>query len=359
MPGWKGAAIPAWVNLIKPLVILALLGGAGYWIVTKKLKSDAEEASKPAEAEQKPGQTRIRRAGPVSPDFPAPVRAKAKPARTETPDPARKPATARPADPAAPVAPATPATPEVNENDLAAGLERSTQLVKESRYGTAQGLLRELEKGHTGKEWWTKHEKNWTEAYAKVKQQLKELEDEVHIVKGKEEELKYERAKVEFYLDLMGHDIGNLHQGISSGLELARRSESDSRSREMALGIAYENVHRSIALVKNIQVLSRLGISEKALEQMDLTRSVQSSYRNIHHMFPNRKVKVILTEKDHSLKVMAEPLLDPHGPRHCECCDRRRGHDDKDRPENDEPLPVPGLHQGLSPPRRSGFTLPI
>jgi hypothetical protein len=180
MPGHKGLAIPAWMNLIKPLVILALLGGLGYWVVTRKMKSDAEESRKVAEESAAPAQTQIHRRGTVKPADPSPAKTAARPVPSAGTGPALKPA-------AVPVAsttsapettPATPVAPAVSENDLKAGLEQVVQLVKDSRYGAAKSLLRELEGAHTGKEWWAAHEQNWTTVGKEVKQQWKEMEEE-------------------------------------------------------------------------------------------------------------------------------------------------------------------------------------
>lgn len=185
MPGYKGAAIPVWLNLIKPLVILALLGGLGYWVVTMKIKSDAEAAKKVAEesSSQDENQKGVRRTTPLKTpeNTPAKVAAQSVPAKTSVATPKKTVVREGPGD-TAPVSqpPAPPPPPEivVSEQGLKAGLEQVAQLVKDSRYGAAKKLLAGLEGAHSDKEWWAGNEKDWATIDKELKQQWKELEEE-------------------------------------------------------------------------------------------------------------------------------------------------------------------------------------
>jgi PAS domain S-box-containing protein len=75
--------------------------------------------------------------------------------------------------------------------------------------------------------------------------------------KQAEEELKAAKAQAELYLDLMGHDINNMHQIALGYLELALSMPADARPDEM-LEKPIEVLQRSAQLIKNVRKLQKL-----------------------------------------------------------------------------------------------------
>ena len=124
------------------------------------------------------------------------------------------------------------------------------------------------------------------------------------------EKLKEETRKSELYLDLLGHDIGNLHQGISNWLELARKGIDDQKRLRLALGQSSYLVKRSMKLVRNILLLSRLKSVRPELKEIDIIPMIERSIREVTNLFPERNIKVNLQIFNEEIIVMAEDILE-------------------------------------------------
>jgi CheY-like chemotaxis protein len=92
--------------------------------------------------------------------------------------------------------------------------------------------------------------------------------------KQAEEELLAAKMQAELYLDLMGHDISNMHQIIVGRLELAQeiidqegRLERDDK--EM-IDISVRTLQRSARLIENVRNPQKLSGDNIKLERMDL-----------------------------------------------------------------------------------------
>ncbi len=75
--------------------------------------------------------------------------------------------------------------------------------------------------------------------------------------KRAEEELKAAKAQAELYLDLMGHDINNMHQIALGYLELARDLHPEAGEGEF-LDKPIEVLQRSARLIRNVRKLQKL-----------------------------------------------------------------------------------------------------
>jgi PAS domain S-box-containing protein len=86
--------------------------------------------------------------------------------------------------------------------------------------------------------------------------------------KRAEEELKAAKAQAELYLDLMGHDINNMHQIALGYLEMAKDRIADPAGNEF-LDKSIEVLQRSARLIGNVRKLQKLQ------EGMFLTETVE------------------------------------------------------------------------------------
>ncbi len=145
---------------------------------------------------------------------------------------------------------------------------------------------------------------------ARLARLMGELEYEIEERKKKESEADKERKRAEFYLDLLGHDIGNLHQSIYSALQVAEIRKDDSVVREKALGMAGGSIRRSMTLIRNINLLSRVWSKKSELEPIDIVPLIKKAIRDMDSMFPTKTIKVDLKMLDRKLEVMAEPIID-------------------------------------------------
>lgn len=126
----------------------------------------------------------------------------------------------------------------------------------------------------------------------------------------KEKEIIEHRNRAKFYLDLLGHDIGNLHQGIFTSLQLADLYMEDESRREMALKNAMELTLRSMGLSKNVLLLSRITSLPREFRTMDMKEVVTGSVEEMSQSFSDVDIDLDLdTEKGDTL-VYCEPIIE-------------------------------------------------
>lgn len=131
------------------------------------------------------------------------------------------------------------------------------------------------------------------------------------IQEKKEAELKIEdeRRRAEFYLDLLSHDIGNLHQGIYTRLQLAENVK-DVDKLHISISESEKLIKRSIVLVKNVKILAGLKNSKFDPAIMELNESVRSSVDVVKGIFNDRNVDIRFKPKDEPIWISVEPLVD-------------------------------------------------
>ncbi|WP_424358878.1 PAS domain S-box protein [Methanocella sp. MCL-LM] len=126
-----------------------------------------------------------------------------------------------------------------------------------------------------------------------------------------EKALEEEKAQAELYLDLMGHDISNLHQIALMQLELAgnimnTRGKLEAGEKEI-IDTSYKTLLRAARLIDNVRKLQKLKLGEYSLEIVDMAR-VLEDVLNEYSSIPGRDVKVKFAQKSRCL-VRANPLL--------------------------------------------------
>jgi PAS domain S-box-containing protein len=94
--------------------------------------------------------------------------------------------------------------------------------------------------------------------------------------RARSEELMEAKAQAELYLDLMGHDISNMHQIALSQLELAQEIMGDEGKLagdeiEM-ISTPIETLQRSARLIENVGKLQKLRAGEYRMEPVDLDK---------------------------------------------------------------------------------------
>ncbi len=103
--------------------------------------------------------------------------------------------------------------------------------------------------------------------------------------KRAEEELKVAKQQAELYLDLMGHDINNMHQIILGYLELARDMNPEAGQSEF-LDKPIEVLQRSARLIRNVRKLQRLkeGLFQtQVVDVCQLLVDVQREFGAVPH----------------------------------------------------------------------------
>lgn len=128
--------------------------------------------------------------------------------------------------------------------------------------------------------------------------------------KQAEEELKDAKDQAELYLDLMGHDISNMHQIALSQLELAQeimRDEGQIAGEEIELlTTPVETLERSARLIENVSKLQKLRAGEYRLESVDLGKVLSEVVEE--NCVPGNGVAIRLSGAS-GCRVMANPLI--------------------------------------------------
>jgi PAS domain S-box-containing protein len=125
--------------------------------------------------------------------------------------------------------------------------------------------------------------------------------------KRTEEALKAARAQAELYLDLMGHDINNMHQIALGYLEMARDTIPVEEDQKEYLDKPIEVLQRSAQLISNVRKMQKLMDERLPVRVTDLREvlvSVQREYGSIPHKPVSLDIRAI-----GGCRVLANDLL--------------------------------------------------
>ncbi len=124
--------------------------------------------------------------------------------------------------------------------------------------------------------------------------------------KQAEEELKSAKAQAELYLDLMGHDINNMHQIALGYLELAKDMPACEGQTE-SLDKSIEVLHRSARLIRNVKKLQNLRSGSFQTKEVDVCKVLSEIPREFGAV-PNKSVSLNMNGCEHC-RVVANELL--------------------------------------------------
>ena len=119
--------------------------------------------------------------------------------------------------------------------------------------------------------------------------------------------LESEKERAELYLDLLGHDLGNIHQGLAGALEILSLKREDPKTRDRTIDLSNRAVRKSMELTRNVMLLSRLRSEDPVLKEINLKQAVEDSVEQIRGMFRDRDIEID-QDLDES-KIRAEPLI--------------------------------------------------
>ncbi len=124
--------------------------------------------------------------------------------------------------------------------------------------------------------------------------------------KRAEEELEKAKARAELYLDLMGHDINNMHQIALGYLELARDMQADADRKEY-IDKPIDVLQRSARLIQNVRKLQKLHDDEFQVRSVDVA-TVLAAVQQEFGTVSNKAIKLELNGCE-SCSVQANELL--------------------------------------------------
>ncbi len=152
--------------------------------------------------------------------------------------------------------------------------------------------------------------KTVTTSKADLEREVAERQRVGEALKVMNEELKQAKMQSELYLDLMGHDISNIHQIAIAHLEMAQEVIDDEK-----LPVEYNELIetplaallRSARLINNVRKLQQLQAGLYKSESVDLSELL-SEVVNEYSVFPGKDVKITYWSPGASYTT-ANPLL--------------------------------------------------
>jgi PAS domain S-box-containing protein len=124
-----------------------------------------------------------------------------------------------------------------------------------------------------------------------------------------QQEIIEEKNRANFYLDLIGHDIGNLHQGIYSWLEINQKT-SDDKIREKSIKNLNNLIKRSMILVRNVLILSKIKDKLIDYKSINIAKVIEESTLKAGNLIPWKIPDIRIDIKDPELMINAEPIID-------------------------------------------------
>lgn len=130
---------------------------------------------------------------------------------------------------------------------------------------------------------------------------------EITDLKQAQIELVNKNDEVEFFMDLLGHDLGNIHQGIAGSLQLLHGKMDKVGTIGKVLNLANESVNNATYLTKEVLLLSKLRHEEIDLQVIDLNEIINKVKDQIEATFQDRDIDITANVGEN--KVLAEPIL--------------------------------------------------
>ncbi len=134
------------------------------------------------------------------------------------------------------------------------------------------------------------------------------LED---ITEKKEAEagLREARHRAEFLVDLMGHDLTNINQGLMSSLELLLYNPDLHPQLREAVEIALAQVERSAQLIDNVKRFQSFEENMPTLGSRDLHLALTAAIEAARRSFPNKRLELNMKLQEGEHFVLADGLL--------------------------------------------------
>jgi len=134
---------------------------------------------------------------------------------------------------------------------------------------------------------------------------------DITLRKKLEDELKQQTRNAQLYLDLMVHDITNFNQVVVGYLDLLRQRGGFDEVTGRYLDIICSEVGKSIELIKNVKILSRLSEWERELHPVDLVQVIKGVIAGTRstEWFNKRSIEIRFSPDGEEYICMADELI--------------------------------------------------
>ncbi len=122
------------------------------------------------------------------------------------------------------------------------------------------------------------------------------LASDISLVKQSEEALKREKSIANMYLDLMAHDINNLHQVAIGYMEVAidqlQRENPEGCKVLDFLAKSLDTMYQQTALIHNVKTLQQVKTEQMRFETIDLSEIIREAIGD-YPKVPGREAKIV------------------------------------------------------------------
>jgi signal transduction histidine kinase len=122
-------------------------------------------------------------------------------------------------------------------------------------------------------------------------------------------ELEREKIRSNTFLDLLSHDIGNIHQGILLSASILDQNRMDESIKMRSLANIRNLANRSIHLVKNVILLTRLDSIDMDPREIDVVDMIERSVGSCRSVFPDRTIRHDTICQHESVMLEVEPIV--------------------------------------------------
>lgn len=127
--------------------------------------------------------------------------------------------------------------------------------------------------------------------------------------KKSEEKLREQRARTEFFVDLMTHDLTNINQEVLSTFEILLYDSSLPASMTALLKEGLREVERSSNLIANVKKISQLYAETPTAKKMDPAEVLFSAVKAVESSFPDKTLKLNVNFRLGQYLVLADDYL--------------------------------------------------
>ncbi|MGY5881184.1 MAG: PAS domain S-box protein, partial [Candidatus Thorarchaeota archaeon] len=105
-------------------------------------------------------------------------------------------------------------------------------------------------------------------------------------------EVEEERNFAEFLIDLMSHDLNNIHQGMMTALELMSIQKNITTETRLLLENSFSQLSRAGELISKVKTLSDVKSKTMQRIRIDIHEPISKAIESIRKTFPQREVSV-------------------------------------------------------------------
>jgi PAS domain S-box-containing protein len=124
-----------------------------------------------------------------------------------------------------------------------------------------------------------------------------------------EKNIEDSRNRAEFFLDLMSHDLSNIHQAVYGIFDLLLIDTTLSNSATELIQEGLYQMIRSSRLIKNVQKFKKIEDAPPELKPIDPFNALSVAIEIVQNDMPNKKINLKTKDKSGMYKVMADEYL--------------------------------------------------